>query len=242
MRHDPKQVAASVRGLIVDIDNTLINTQQRDYHSFLDTAEENGHGFLDFATFRQMRLNGASSRAIAEFAFPDRMSGRELERFLRIRHRRLDRPELMKLDAPFPGIVDALAWLQKMGIPTVAATLRSSSFHTTAELERLGLGTGIRTVLARDSVRQMADRPYRVDYDSLVYFKKLLLQASVSQLGLPSSQVLFVTDTAFDLDAARQLSIPRVGVRTGYAGEDSLMRLSDVVLDSFADVPGLLTV
>ena len=240
MRDDLKQVAASVHGLIVDIDNTLINTQRRDYHSFLDTATEMGHGFLDFAVFREMRLSGASSRMIAQVAFPEMMTGTEGERFLRIRHRRLDRPELMRLDEPFPGVLQALETVRTLGIPVVAATLRSSSAHTSRELERLGLRRGIRSVIARDNVRRMADRPYRVDYDSLVYFKKLLLQASVSELKLAPSQVLFVTDTAFDLDAARLLGIARVGVRTGYAHDDQLLSLSDVVLDSFADVPGLL--
>ncbi len=228
------------QAVVADIDNTLINTQERDYRAFLDTATEWGLTFMDFPAFREMRLQGASSSQIIAAAFPEMTASGDREAFQQIRHDRLDRESLMELDSPFDGVPEALAAIHGNGYVVATATLRWSSAQTRNELDRLGLGDWIGPVVARDMVEADAHRPYDVDYETLVHFKQLVLEHAVAQTGCDPRDTVFITDTAFDLEAASGFPVYRVGVRTGYAHETELELLSDTVLDSFAALPQLL--
>lgn len=228
------------KAVVADIDNTLVNTQQRDYRAFLDTAADWGLAFMDFPSFLEMRLQGASSAQIVAAAFPEMGCSSDREAFQQIRHDRLDRASLMKLDAPFAGVPEALATIHGNGFVVATATLRWSSAQTREELDRLGLGDWIGPVVARDRVEADADRPYDVAYETLVHFKQLVLEHAVAETGCDPGDTIFITDTAFDLEAAAALPVYRVGVRTGYAHEADLALLSDTVLDSFAGLPALL--
>lgn len=94
--------------------------------------------------------------------------------------------------------------------------------------------------MTADQVFDHADRDYRPEYDSLVYFKELILKRACSMMNTPKEQTVFITDTRFDLEAAHALSMPSVGVRSGYASDEMLLDFAWEALDHFADVPARL--
>lgn len=122
-------------GILCDLDNTLIDTTWRDYHSFVDAARQFGISVRPYEQFRKRRLAGWSSREIAREWNPNWEAAEQQEDFLRVRHGYLDRAELMHSDRLFDGVIVALERLYAAGIPLATATLRSANGQTRREMD-----------------------------------------------------------------------------------------------------------
>lgn len=222
-----------IKGIITDIDNTLIDIKQRDYRSFIDTAEAYSVPAVPFESFVNMRLRGASSRDIGRTFFSPHHVPEMLETFLRDRHDRLDRPELFHLDRLFPGVKGALGKLRDSQFLIVGATLRYSRDQVMDELGRLGIGMFFKDVITVSEVMCQADREYVPEYDCLVYYKHLVLQCALERTGFRRDTVVFVSDTAFDIQAANDTGLYTVAVKTGYGDNTKLSRLARSVVTDF---------
>ncbi len=227
-------------GILCDLDNTLVDTKERDYRSFVDAAGAFGIPVRSYREFQRRRLAGWSSKKIGLEWKTDWQSDHDLQQFLDLRHRYLDREDGMHSDCLFDGVQEALKTLHDAGIPLAVATLRHANGQTRRELERLGIARYLTHVVTADQVFDEADRDYRPEYDSLVYFKGLVLKRACRMMNSTIGKTVFVTDTRFDLEAAHTLSMPSVGVRCGYASDDMLADYAWEILESFADIPARL--
>jgi len=225
--------------VIADVDNTLIDTRLRDYRSFADTCAEFGLPVPSWQWFVQRRMRGMSSRNIGQELARMHDGEMDLERFLSRRHARLDRPELFCLDSVIPGVLSGLAALEAAGVAVGVATLRSGAAALRAELARLGMGSFIKHVVTRDEISGSVPVPYGTDYQTLKVYKQHVLQAMLARVNVAPGRVVFVTDTAFDLDAGSCLGLKTVAVQSGYASAQELAIRADVVVAHFGQVPGV---
>lgn len=225
---------------LMDVDNTLIDIKRRDYQSFCDTASEMGFPSLDFEEFVKMRLSGASSREIGTSLLSWGGHPDKLDEFLQNRHSRLDRPELFHLDTLFPGTAQVLYRISESGIPIVAATLRHDVGLLEKELKRLKIGEFFSGVLSAGDIREQANRPYEPEYDSLCYYKGLVLEEATKRFGLVPEETVFVSDTEFDIEAGIKLGLITVAVKSGYGKNDRLRMMADLSLPSVAELSDVL--
>lgn len=129
--------------------------------------------------------------------------------------------------ALYPGVVEGLAQLRTMGLPTACVTNKPVVFAQPL-LERLGIGDFFVTVVGGDCVPQPKPAP-----------DALLLCAE--RLGIPITQGLMVGDSVNDVNAARNAGCPVVCVPYGYNhGHDIRDAAPDAVIDSIAELPALL--
>ncbi len=225
---------------LMDIDNTLVDVKQRDYLSFQDTASEMGIPMLSFTEFVSMRLTGKTSREIGKAILLKNLGLEPLEEFLSIRHSKLDRAELFRLDTLLPGIKETLQKISQIGVPVFAATLRHKQHILQCELARLGIEQNISGLVTAGDIREHANRPYRAETETLRYYKQLVLKEALTRFHLTAGETAFVSDTQFDIEAGNKLGLITIAVETGYGNNKQLGKIADASLPSAASLPGLL--
>jgi len=225
---------------LMDVDNTLIDIKRRDHQSFCDTAAEMGFPTLEFEEFAEMRVSGDLSREIGAVLLSRGGDPERLNDFLQARHSRLDRPELFQLDTLFPGTTQVLYRISESGIPIVAATLRHEVKLLEMELTRLGIRDAFSGILTAGDIREQANRPYEPEYDSLCYYKGLVLEEATKRFGLIPRETAFVSDTEFDIKAGIKLGLITVAVESGYGENDRLRSMADLCLPSVAELSDVL--
>jgi phosphoglycolate phosphatase len=128
---------------------------------------------------------------------------------------------------PYPGAEEALRSVRKAGLRTAVVTNKQRRFSD-ALLARLGLARWVDIVIGGDSCARRKPDP------------QPLLFACES-LGVRPAESLMVGDSVNDVMAARAAAIPVICVSYGYnEGRDPSTLDCDVLLDSLADLPGLL--
>lgn len=196
-----------MRGLIFDLDGTLVDTVYAHVFAWQRALREAGLPIEGWRVHRRIGMSGGLfTRAV----------GREVGRPLDIeeaegiqrRHGELFR-ELLPDRPPLPGAVELLRDLREMGIPYGIATSGRRP-EIDASLERLGVGSDT-VVVERGDVARAKPEPD-------------LFLACQERLGVPAGQCYVIGDAVWDLLAARRAGMLGVGVLTGGYGEDELIR------------------
>jgi HAD superfamily hydrolase (TIGR01549 family) len=196
-----------VRGLIFDLDGTLVDTVYAHVFAWHRALGEAGFPIEGWRIHRKIGMSGGLfTRAVA------REVGRGLEpeetEAIQRRHGELFR-QLLPDRPVLPGAVDLLRYLRDMGIPHGIATSGRRP-EIDASLEALGVGAET-VVIERGEVARAKPEPD-------------LFIACQQRLGLTAEQCYVVGDAVWDLLAARRASMLSVGVLTGGYGEDELIR------------------
>jgi phosphoglycolate phosphatase len=128
---------------------------------------------------------------------------------------------------PYPGVRDTLRRLHDSGLRTAVVTNKQQRFAC-GLLHKLDLMQWIDAVVGGDTCERRKPDP------------QPLLFACQSLLVAPT-QALMVGDSVNDVNAARAAGIPIVCVPYGYnEGADSASLACDAMIDTLADLPGLL--
>jgi phosphoglycolate phosphatase len=130
---------------------------------------------------------------------------------------------------PYAGAAESLRTLHGAGLRTAVVTNKQHRFAE-ALLNRLGLADWVDVVIGGDTCARRKPDP------------QPLLFACES-LHVPPSESLMVGDSVNDVQAARAAGIPIVCVSYGYnEGRDPRTLECDLLIDSLAELPGLLQV
>jgi len=196
-----------VRGLIFDLDGTLVDTVYAHVLAWHRALAEAGLPIEAWRIHRKIGMSGGLfTRAVA------REVGRALDEeevgAVQTRHGELFR-ELQPERRPLPGAVDLLRYLSEARIPWGIATSGRRP-EIDASLEVLGVGRDA-VVVERGHVARAKPEPD-------------LFLACAERLGLPADQCYVIGDAVWDLLAARRAGMLSVGVLTGGYGEDELIR------------------
>jgi HAD superfamily hydrolase (TIGR01509 family) len=196
-----------VRGLIFDLDGTLVDTVYAHVLAWHRALAEAGLPIEAWRIHRKIGMSGGLfTRAVA------REVGRALDEeevgAVQTRHGELFR-ELQPERRPLPGAIDLLRYLSEARIPWGIATSGRRP-EIDASLEVLGVGRDA-VVVERGHVARAKPEPD-------------LFLACAERLGLPADQCYVIGDAVWDLLAARRAGMLSVGVLTGGYGEDELIR------------------
>ena len=196
-----------MRGLILDLDGTLVDTVYAHVFAWQRALAEAGMPIDGWKIHRRIGMSGGLfTRAVArELGRP--LASDEAES-LQTRHGALFR-QLLPDRRALPGAVELLAELRDAGVPHGIATSGRRP-EIDASLEALEVGSET-VVVERGDVRRAKPEP------------DLFLTCS-NRLGIPPEECYVVGDAVWDLLAARRARMLSVGILSGGYGEDELTR------------------
>lgn len=187
-----------VRGVLFDLDGTLLDTAPDLCGALNDLRVEHGLETMPFETLRPYTSKGA--RGLIGLGFPT-SQGEEraacTARFLALYRNRLTRET-----RPFDEVPRLLDTLERDGIIWGIVT-NKPTWLTEPLLEALGLSSRARVVVCGDTLSERKPSP-------------LPLLHAAEKIGLTPSECLFVGDAECDMQAAQAAGMLPLGVRFGY--------------------------
>jgi HAD superfamily hydrolase (TIGR01549 family) len=198
-----------LRGLILDIDGTLVDTNP-------------GHVEAWRRTFRRFGYDVQAERIVVEIGkggdklIPS-VLGQEVERRLGDALRKAQKEEFLSIAKSvrfrvFPGVEELFQTLRGRGIRSALAT-SSDEKHLDATLVSAGL-----------DLRQLSDVVVTRSPDDASKPAPDLILAALEELHLPAGQCAMVGDTVYDGQACLAAGVIFLGVLTGPATEEELLQ------------------
>jgi phosphoglycolate phosphatase len=213
---------AAVRGVVFDLDGTLIDSRRDIAEAANYALEKAGLSRRSHAELESYVGDGAPSLIARAARLPvqDPRTTAMVADFLDYYAAHpLDHTTLM------PGALAALDALSELPLGICTNKARRT---TLVVLSGLGLTRLFSAVVAGD------DLPERKPHPSMVH-------EAARQLGLPASEVAMVGDGPQDIESGRAAGAFTIGVRGGILAEERLLASEpDLVLDTLADLPSRL--
>jgi HAD superfamily hydrolase (TIGR01509 family) len=214
---DRRVAMSSVRAVILDLDGTLLCSNDAHAQAFVDAGREMGLN-VDFDTIRVLIGKGSDKLIPEAFGFSsesepgERLSTRKEEIFT---------ARYLEQLAPTPGARDLLLRLRDEGIRRVLATSSSESSMTRL-LKQARVEDLIEEATSSSDVQ--ASKP---DPD--------IVEAAMEKAGVPADQVVMIGDTPYDAEAAARAGIRLIALRTG-GWKDRELRGAAAIYDDPADL------
>lgn len=209
----------SVRGLIFDLDGTLVDS----YAAIGDSLNHaRAHYQLPPLSDDDVRrgVGRGLESLIAELVGEERVA--QGVRLFRERYAEVFETATVAL----PGVRSVLSRLSAMGYPMTVASNKPARFSEPI-LERLGLLRFIARVEGPDRAGRTKPDP-------------AMLRACLTAMGLPAAHALYVGDMVLDVESARAAGVPVVLVRGGSSDAQELDTTGELVIDSIGKLPDLL--
>jgi HAD superfamily hydrolase (TIGR01509 family) len=206
-----------IRAVILDVDGTLVLSNDEHTRAFVDSAAEMGIE-ADFEEIRRMIGMGGDKLIPRAFGFEkespegERLDGRKGEIF---RERYL--PGLR----PTPGARALCERLREEGIKLVVATSAQKK-----DLEGLLEKAGVKELIAESTSASEVEES-KPDPD--------VVEAALEQAGRPAPEVVMIGDTPYDVEAATRAGVRIIAVRCG-GWDDPDLRGAVAVYDHPADL------
>jgi HAD superfamily hydrolase (TIGR01509 family) len=210
----------TVRAVLLDVDGTLIDSNDGHAHAWVDVGAEFGHGIA----FDEVRwLIGMGGDKVLP-----RLTGieEESEEGSRIKERRgeIFREKYLPSLSAFAGAADLVDRMRQAGLGVVVATSASEK-DLKALLEQAGL-----TSLLEDSTNSDDADESKPSPD--------IVEAAVAQAGVDPEHAVMIGDTPYDVEAATRAGVRIIALTCGGWSEDELKEAgADQV---FADPADLL--
>jgi phosphoglycolate phosphatase len=209
---------------ILDLDGTLLNTQQRHYACYQHIVCSLGYKPLSASDYWECKRKRTSQHEllrqsgidVANRALVDAFS----ERWLHL----IERPEMLSLDVPLPAVIGVLFRWHAAGKRLVLATLRQSPDALHLQLGELGIRHLLNDIVVSAHLSKGIGKAESVR----------------TWLGdhFDSKNYLWVGDTETDFEAARHLGCKIWLVASGIRTREYLATLNpDFLSDSLADIP-----
>jgi len=220
----------SLSAVLFDLDGTLLDTVADIALALNRTLREYGGTPLEQSDVRHMIGRGSPILIQRALAAQRRVIDAPTQAAMvdRFFHHYGELEELNEDSAqPYAGAADCLRVLHEAGLRTAVVTNKQHRFAV-ALLKRLGLSAWVDLVTGGDTCERRKPDPQPLLY-------------SCESLQVPAAQSLMVGDSVNDVQAARAAGIPVICVSYGYnEGRDPSTLDCDALLDSLADLPGLL--
>jgi HAD superfamily hydrolase (TIGR01549 family) len=196
-----------MRGLIFDLDGTLIDTVYAHVFAWQRAFAEAGMAIDGWRIHRRIGMSGGLFARAAARELGRAITVEEAE-LLQLRHGELFR-EFLPERRPLPGAIDLLAFLREN---TIVHGIATSGRRPEIDLSLTALGIGPDTVVVeRGDVLRAKPEPDLF----------LLCQ---QRLGVQAEECYVVGDAVWDLLAARRARMLSIGLLSGGYGEDELTR------------------
>jgi phosphoglycolate phosphatase len=205
-----------IRGVIFDLDGTLIDSYQAIYLSFQYAYENMGLPPLNYEEARRVVGLGLT------ITFND-LLGKERTP-VALRHFRKRYWEVFREHTHFlPGAREAICELHRRGVPQAIATNKLGRFSR-AIIRHFGLEGFFLAVLGDEDVTLNKPDPE-------------MLLAAIEKLALPKEEVVMVGDSLIDIQAAQNTGIRVFAVPSGATPREALAEAQPtVILDRLTDL------
>lgn len=203
------------RGVLWDLDGTLVDSEQYHWQSWRDTMAAEGvtltheqfratFGWRNDAILRQWLGGDVEPERAARIADAKEEAYREL-----VRQHGL---------SPLPGAAD---WVRSLHDGGWSQAVASSAPRANIEvvMDAIGLADQFQATAASEDVERGKPDPQ-------------VFQVAAARLGVPADRAIVVEDAPAGIQAARSAGMRCIGVR-----HDGLMLPADIVVRSLADLP-----
>ena len=216
-----------LRGILLDIDGTLVLSNDAHARSWCDAFAEAGY---DVACKDVRRLIGMGADKLIPALFPQ-LNDQDGDG-ARIKRRRSEifAERYASGLRPAPGARQLVAGLQAQGLVTVVASSAKRQ-----ELQMLLEAAGVADLLG--DTEQSATTSDDADTSKP---DPDIIEAALAKAGLPASGVLMIGDTPYDIEAAGRAGVQCVAVRCG-GWDDAGLRGAIAIYDDPAAVLAHLT-
>ena len=211
---------ADLRAVLIDIDGTLIDSNEAHARAWADVLRPKG--FEDVTWQRVLPLVGmGGDKLLPELTGIDPESARAKKLFKeRTAH-------FMSTYAPtiraFPKVRELFEALQARGLKRVIATSAAEE-----ELDVLLERAGIADLVTRETTKDDAGGTSKPDPD--------IIHAALEMAGVSADEAVMLGDTPYDIEAASGAGVPTIAVRSGGWGDGPLSGAIAI----YADVAELL--
>jgi HAD superfamily hydrolase (TIGR01509 family) len=187
---------ARYRGVILDVDGTLVDSNDLHAQAWVDAFAEGGRE-VRFEKVRPLIGMGADNLLPALGLSNDDPLG------ARIAERRsaIFREQYLGRVRPFPGVRELLARIRERGLALAVASSAKEE-----ELRELLKIAGADDLVGPRTSSDDADSS-KPDPD--------IVEAAVAKLRLPPAEAVMLGDTPYDIEAARRAGVDTIAVRTG---------------------------
>lgn len=194
-----------VKGLIFDLDGTLLDTIEDIGDSMNQVLREYGRDEFSYDEYR-IKVGGGFTKLIYR-CFGEDMAEEEVDEILE-RLEDVYQKRYMKKSAPYKNIEKLLEELEKRSIKLGINTNKKEEYSHNL------IGKIFPTINFIENVGQRSDAPTKPD----PFGALKVLEA----LGLEKDEVLFIGDSNVDILTGKNAGIKTVGVDWGFRGEEEL--------------------
>jgi len=206
----------STKGIIFDLDGTLIDSYQALYLAFRHTYQNMGLAPLSFDEVQRVVGHGLSN-TLRDLLGEERVP--EALRLFRQKYEEVLRPYTFLL----PGAREVLEALHGRGIKLAIATNKLGRFSREI-FEHFGLDKLFAIIVGDEDVSQNKPHP------------EMLLHA-IEKMGLRKEEVIFVGDSSIDIQTAKNAGVRVFAVPTGVTKREDLEKSQPAaVLNSLLDL------
>src|SRR4051812_39207675 len=197
MTQTPRAPGRSLRTILLDIDGTLIDSNDAHARAWVDSLS--AHGYV--VPFEQIRplIGMGGDKILPELTGLDPESG-EAERMSETRSQIFLERELPTL-RPTPGARALLERMKAEGLDLVVATSAKSD-EVRALLEQTGVSDLIQLASSSDDAERSKPDPD-------------IVQAALRMSGSQAAHTAMLGDTPYDLEASARARVPAIALRCG---------------------------
>lgn len=207
---------ASIQAVLLDVDGTLVDSNDAHAQAWVETGREFGH---DIAFDEVRRLIGMGGDRVLP-----RLTGldEESEPGARMLARRgeIFRDRFLPGIRAFPGTRELLERMRAAGMRRVVATSASAD--------------DLRPLLRQAGIDDLIDDATNADDADTSKPAPDIVEAALAQAGAPRDATVMLGDTPYDVAAALRGGVAIIGVRCGGWDDDALAGAAEVYQDPAA--------
>jgi phosphoglycolate phosphatase-like HAD superfamily hydrolase len=218
MAQTPRAPGSALRTVLLDIDGTLIDSNDAHARAWVDSLR--AHGYV--VPFEQVRplIGMGGDKVLPELTGLDPESG-EAERMSKTRSELFLKRELPSL-RPTRGARDLLQHMLDVGFELVVATSAKVD-EVRALLEQAGVSDLIQLASSADDAERSKPDPD-------------IVRAALRLSGSQAAHSAMIGDTPYDVEAAARARVPAIALRCGGWWDDAALAQAMAIYDDPADL------
>ena len=207
----------SLKGVIFDIDGTLVDSNDAHAQSWVDTFAEADYE-VPFEVVRP--LIGMGADKLLPKAIGIRHDSKEGKKLLK-RRSEIFRERYLPRLRPFPGARALVLRVRDDGLKAIVATSAKDE-----ELKALLKAAEVDDLMQERATSSNAKRS-KPDPD--------IVEAAINESGVPASKAVMIGDTPYDVEAATRAGVRIIGFRSG-GWDDASLKGAAQIYDGPADL------
>jgi HAD superfamily hydrolase (TIGR01509 family) len=208
-----------IRGVILDVDGTLVDSNDQHARSWVDATHEAGFEEISFVQVRPLIGMGGDKvlPALTKLTKDDPRGKRIAERSGEI-----FRSTYLPRVRAFPKVRELLERIRDDGLALVVAT-SSKKENLSGLLRAAGVEDLIDEATTASDAKASKPEPD-------------IVEAAIARAGLPASELIMLGDTPYDVDAATRAGIRIIAVRCGGWWADDALAGATAIYDDPAEL------